>query len=143
MYKKNGNDWTIFGKFTFLLSSIIYLLNKSSPVLIHHDDICFKYKNNKNKKKYIDFEKNILNPKYEKINMIIPCIVVKTRRNPEKKMYRCIEGSLKLIKLQENNIYKSYFFIINEDIFLNNLIKINLKEKENEEKKMKKKKMKK
>ena len=40
MYKKNGNDWTIDGKsYIFYLSSIIYLLNKSSPVLIHHDDI--------------------------------------------------------------------------------------------------------
>lgn len=112
-------DWRIKKKSYLLkLELLIDIIKKQTPILIHHDKICWKSSKNPNRKKYINIHKNILNPKYENVNMLLPCVIVKTKLNPEKNEYRCIEGAYKLIKLQENNIFKSYFFIISEEDFL-------------------------
>jgi len=98
-------DWSIKGKDKWLyLPHVIPFLIERDPVVIAHWKIAWKYENNPMK---------ITGPRYNKVDLECPGIVVAGASNPKNKPFRMIDGAHRMAKMKLTTDYTaSYFYVL-------------------------------
>jgi len=107
-------DWRVSNKNQIIrINKLAPIIEKLEPVLIHHDEICWKYMADPEQRK---LESKV---RYNNANVMIPGILAEVP-NPCNLKYRMIDGGHRMCKLKlETNFTKSMFYIIDAKDFYN------------------------
>lgn len=102
-------DWRFISKDNTKLNLqlIRYLLTPDKLKTINHDEICWKGMDN--------IEDEQFGKRYEKADIIYPCILIEDAPNPKNMKYRMIDGKHRMAKMKSKNINKSSFYVLNVD----------------------------
>lgn len=111
------HQWQINGReMKIRMENVAPLLEDREPVIVDHDEICWKFKENPMRRR------DTSRDRYDKANVMIPGIIAEGAPNPCNLKYRMIDGVHRITKLKiETNYTKSKFFILTLEEF-NNLL---------------------
>jgi len=105
---KFQGDWSINGNNCVI--NLFYLkpfLLEERLTIIKHSEIAYKGISNQKR--------------YEKCDISFPGIVCECE-NPLNLKYRLIDGNHRMVKMKNNNIYESLFYVIKREEFLDSLL---------------------
>ena len=107
-------DWRVSDKVEIIrIDRLAPIIKELEPVLVHHDEISWKYMADPKEKKRRS------KVRYYHANVMIPGILAEVP-NPHNLKYRLIDGAHRMCKLKlETNFTKSMFYIISAEDFYN------------------------